>query len=53
MPAQKPSKTALKGRLRYACLLCRDLDPAGGLDAGPRKGCKVHGRGDFIKKVRV
>ena len=33
--------------------LFADLDPAAGLDAGPRKGCKVHGKGDFIKKVRV
>lgn len=51
--AQKPSKMVAKGRLRYVCLLCREESPGAGLDAGPRKGCKRHGRGDFIKKVRV
>lgn len=53
LPAQKALKGPPKGRLRWTCLLCRDLDPAAGQDAGPRKGCKVHGKGDFVKKVRV
>jgi len=53
LPAQKALKRPPKGRLRWTCLLCRDLDPAMGQDAGPRKGCKVHGKGDFIKKVRA
>ena len=52
-PVQKPSKMALKGRLQWTCLLCRDSDPGSGLDAGPRKGCPRHGKGDHVKKVRV
>ncbi len=50
-PVQRPSQGPPKGRLRWTCLLCRDLDPGSGTDAGPRKGCKVHGTGTFIKKV--
>lgn len=51
--AQKPSKRPLVGRLRWTCLLCREEPGNLGLDAGPRKGCPTHGKGDHVKRVRV
>ena len=53
LTAQKPSTRSPLGRLRYACLLCREEPGNLGLDAGPRKGCPKHGRGSHIQKIRV
>lgn len=52
---QKPSKGTHVGRLRWACLRCRE-DPTGpgypGLDV-KRKSCPRCGPGDHVKKIRV
>jgi len=50
--ARKAQDRAHVGRLRQACLTCRES--AGNLGLRVRRGsCEVHGTGDHVRRVRV